>query len=70
MFLIQPSFHWKLIYADPDDDKFVDCAVAGNADYIVTNDRHFQVLKDTPFPKVETLSIVEFEKVLAERNSI
>ncbi len=26
-------FEWNLIAADPDDDKFVDCAVSANADY-------------------------------------
>lgn len=30
---IHKYFFWKLIAADPDDDKFVDCAVAGSADY-------------------------------------
>ncbi len=68
--MIHPSFRWKLIYADPDDDKFVDCSIAGNADFIVTNDRHFQILNDIPFPKVETLTIEEFEKILAELRSI
>ena len=65
--LITPSFQWRLIYPDPDDDKFVDCAVAGNSDYIVTNDGHFKVLKAIPFPKVETLSIDEFQQILVER---
>jgi uncharacterized protein len=45
-------FRWQLIKYDPDDDKFVDCAVATNADYIITNDRHFDVLRDVAFPKV------------------
>src|SRR4030042_3114857 len=34
-------FNWNLISVDPDDNKFFDCAIAGNADYIVTNDKHF-----------------------------
>jgi predicted nucleic acid-binding protein len=29
---------------DPDDDKFVDAAVAGEADWIVTEDSHCNVL--------------------------
>ncbi|MCW3115043.1 MAG: hypothetical protein JWR18_3439 [Segetibacter sp.] len=36
--LVTPFFHWHLIYHDPDHDKFVDCAIAGNADYLITND--------------------------------
>ena len=32
---IDPYFHWNLITADPDDNKFVDCAFAAGATYIV-----------------------------------
>ncbi len=34
--LTTPFYHWNLINQDEDDNKFVDCAVAGNAHYIVT----------------------------------
>jgi hypothetical protein len=40
---IQKYYYWNLISADPDDIKFVDCAVAGSADFIVTNDKHFKM---------------------------
>ena len=40
-----PSFRFHLIAADPDDDKFADCAIAAEADYLITEDRHFDVLK-------------------------
>ncbi len=33
--------HFGLIEKDVDDNKFVDCAVAADAEYIVTNDSHF-----------------------------
>lgn len=33
-------FRWDLIKKDPDDNKFVDCAIVSNAKYIVTQDRH------------------------------
>ncbi|GAB5519996.1 MAG: hypothetical protein RhofKO_22470 [Rhodothermales bacterium] len=29
-------YHWELIEADYDDNKFVDCAIAGHADALVT----------------------------------
>ena len=45
-------YNWRLITIDPDDNKFIDCAVAANADYLVTNDKHFNVLKEIDFPKV------------------
>ena len=42
---IEPSFHFHLIAADPDDDKFADCASAAGADWIVTEDTHFDALR-------------------------
>jgi len=58
--LVIPDFKWNLISAEPDDNKFVDCAVAANADFIVTNDAHFNILKTVSFPKVNTISLQEF----------
>ena len=52
--------HFGLIEQDIDDNKFVDCAVAADAEYIVTNDSHFNVLKDIDWPKVAILTIQEF----------
>lgn len=57
---IEVSFRWNLIEQDPDDNKFVDCAIAGRVKYVVTNDQHFNVLKTIPFPKVDIISIDEF----------
>ncbi|MEM1120057.1 MAG: putative toxin-antitoxin system toxin component, PIN family, partial [Bacteroidota bacterium] len=45
---ITKYYYWQLIINDPDDDKFVDCAIAGRADFLVTIDRHFNVLKNVP----------------------
>ncbi|MBX3238934.1 MAG: putative toxin-antitoxin system toxin component, PIN family [Chitinophagaceae bacterium] len=53
-------YKWLLIDADADDNKYSDCAIAGNANYLVTEDRHFDVLKKIDFPKIATLSIGEF----------
>lgn len=60
-----PHYHWRLIINDPDDDKFVDLAVAGNANFIVTNDRHFNILSQIPFPAVQILKADEFLDLLA-----
>ena len=57
-------FKWQLITADPDDNKFVDCAVSANASFIVTNDRHFNILKDIEFPKVNVIDIDTFKKTI------
>ena len=50
----------KLITADPDDNKFVDCAFAANADYLVSEDSHFDILKKTSFPKLNLVTLDEF----------
>ena len=52
--------HFGLIEADADDNKFVDCAVAADAEYIVTNDAHFNVLKQIDWPKLTVIAIKEF----------
>ena len=56
----EAHFRWQLIEADPDDNKFVDVAVAANADYLVTNDRHCEVLNQLEFPRVPVVSLQEF----------
>ena len=57
---VEPSYRFRLIHADEDDDKFVDCAVAGNADYLVTDDRHYRRLKDVEFPKLRVVTARQF----------
>ena len=57
-------FAWNLIHSDPDDNKFVDCAIACNATYLVSQDRHLRMLKQIPFPKVNVLKINEFVDIL------
>lgn len=61
---ITPYYRFNMIQADPDDNKFVDCAIAGNAKYIVTNDHHYDILRETPFPHVDVMSITEFFALL------
>ncbi|MCR5198016.1 MAG: putative toxin-antitoxin system toxin component, PIN family [Prevotella sp.] len=56
--------HFGLIEADADDNKFVDCAVAADAEYIVTNDAHFNVLKQIDWPKLTVIAIKEFASQL------
>lgn len=55
-------YRWLAIKADPDDDKFVDCAVAANALCIVTEDGHFNILKKLSYPKVTYLNIKAFSE--------
>ncbi|HVY55694.1 MAG TPA: putative toxin-antitoxin system toxin component, PIN family [Thermodesulfobacteriota bacterium] len=53
----------SVIAEDPDDDKFISCAVAAGARYIVSGDRHLQNLKT--FRGVRILPPTEFVKLKA-----
>ena len=59
-----PQFRFQLIEQDPDDNKFVDCAIIAGADYIVSEDAHFKVLSSIPYPKVKVTTLEEFLKDL------
>ena len=65
---LAPNYKWKLIEADPDDNKYADCAIAGQADYLVTEDRHFSTLRNIPFPKVSVISIDDFTQLIGQQN--
>jgi uncharacterized protein len=54
-------YRWNLITIDPDDNPFVDCAVAVSADALITQDKHFNILKTIPFPVVNLMNYDEFK---------
>ncbi len=58
--LVDPHFRMGIITSDPDDNKFVDCAFAAGADYLVSEDSHFDVLRHTPFPLLSLVTLDEF----------
>ena len=66
--LIEPFYRFNLITNDPDDNKFVDCAIASNATYIVSNDSHFDILKQIDFPKLIVKRIQEFSTILEQED--
>lgn len=63
---ITPFYEFHLITEDPDDNKFVDCAVAANARFLVSEDHHLNVLKETDFPKVNLIGLDDFLSELEE----
>ena len=65
---VDPHFHMELIVSDPDDNKFADCAFAAGADYLVTEDSHFNVLRQTPFPLLNIVTLDEFMQTRLVRN--
>ncbi len=63
---VTPYYHFGLIQADPDDNKFVDCAIAASARYIVTNDKHYEVLRHLKFPIVDIIALKDFLRQLQQ----
>jgi len=43
--LVEPADEERVVAADPSDDKFIACAVAGHADAIVSGDPHLRDIK-------------------------
>lgn len=41
---VEPNIKVNIVKEDPDDNKFLECAIAGEADYIVSGDRHLLAL--------------------------
>jgi putative PIN family toxin of toxin-antitoxin system len=63
---ITKYYRWELIELDYDDNKFADCAIAGNAHYLATNDKHFSILRSIAFPKVNVINVDEFKLLLKQ----
>ncbi|GAB3973193.1 hypothetical protein GCM10028806_26660 [Spirosoma terrae] len=57
-------FEWGLIESDADDNKYVDCALAANALHLVSEDRHFSILRSIDFPQVSVIRIDEFLRLI------
>jgi putative PIN family toxin of toxin-antitoxin system len=56
-------FFWNILQSDPDDNKFVDCAIAVGADYLISEDKAFKILDTVDFPKVNWLNLEGFESL-------
>ncbi|MFQ5865955.1 MAG: putative toxin-antitoxin system toxin component, PIN family [bacterium] len=56
---IHPTRLHALVIEDPDDNKFIDCAIEGKANFIVSEDPHLLKLK-----QVEGIRIVTTNKFL------
>jgi len=63
---IQQQYRWQLIETDKDDNKYCDCAVAGQAEYLVTEDKHFEGLKTIAFPSINAIGIDRFLEIIKD----
>lgn len=62
----EPSFNWQLVTDDPDDNKFVDCALGTNVDYLVSDNKHIKNLLKISnlFPPIPIVTFKQFSKIL------
>lgn len=64
-----PNFvrHKLVAITPPDRNKFVDCAIGANVDYLVTEDNHILNLLKVPnlFPPVPVVTFDQFRDILA-----
>jgi uncharacterized protein len=71
-FRFDPFYKWQLVVDDPDDNKFVDCAIGANVDYLVSDDKHMKGLLriDNLFPPVPIISFEQFSKILLKNKKL
>lgn len=66
---VKPLGLVSVVADDPEDDKFLDCALAANVEYVVTNDEHLLRLKT--FDGVSIVKPSEFKQLLqADKRSM
>ena len=56
--LVDPNFQLNAVPDDPDDNRVLECAVAGKADFIVSGDRH--LLRIGNYAGIAIVTVREF----------
>ena len=56
--LVEPTIKLSVIKRDPTDDRYLECAIAGNADIIVSGDKH--LLELATYQNIQILSPAGF----------
>ena len=60
--VVSPNIHLEVVENDPDDDRIIECALNGGADYIVSGDHH--LLKLERFRSIQIVTAREFLAIL------
>jgi len=66
--VVTPTEPLTVVANDPDDNKIIECAVAGNADYIVTGDTH--LLDIQAYQGIQILPPALFVPMLEQEQSV
>ncbi len=51
---VRPERSVRAVAADPDDDKYIDAAIQGDADFVVSGDRHLLELRELEGVRIVT----------------
>jgi len=57
----------RVVWEHPADDKFIECAIAADADYLISGNKH--LLKIASYKKTQILSVNEFLQILKGKAS-
>lgn len=64
--LVNPVLQVEVISEDPDDNRVLECALAGECEFIISGDKHLLSLKE--YQGIIILKAPEFLKVYLERS--
>ena len=56
--IVYPKIKINLVKDDPDDNKFIEAAITGNAEYIISQDKH--LLRIKKYKEIKILSPEQF----------
>ena len=62
--LLEPGIKLNVIETDVDDNKFLECAKSGNADYIISGDRH--ILEIEAFENIKIVTVTKFLEIIRQ----
>ena len=61
--IVEPKQSFNVVEDDSDDNKIIECAVEGDVDYIVSQDKHLLKLKE--FNGIRIITPEEFLKIVS-----
>ena len=65
--IVEPTEHVMVVHDDPSDNMFLSCALAGNAEYIVSGDR--DLLDVQAYRGIRILSPAQFLRLLEQEKA-
>ncbi|MBS3153625.1 putative toxin-antitoxin system toxin component, PIN family [Candidatus Woesearchaeota archaeon] len=60
--IVEPTQRFAVVKEDSDDNKFIECAKAGNVDFIISKDNHLLKIKE--FEGIKIITSKEFLKII------